>query len=216
MIEFEALRARSVLSGVEWACRLRDISTPAASCETESCYESQSMPGAAIAPCSTTPPLLVKGFSVRPAATLVFFAALWFVLCRHLSGEWSVNEQYNYGWFVPFFTLFLFWLRWEDRPEPEIRGQRTEARSQSEEFRFQISDFDSAVAVAICCLLLLLPLRLFEIGNPDWRPLGWVHAAVVATLTLLYIYVQGRRDLAASLCFSDRILLRGGPMGDAD
>jgi exosortase len=119
------------------------------------------------------------------ATTLVFFAALWFVLCRHLSGEWSVNEQYNYGWFVPFFALFLFWLRWEDRPEPQTRAQRTEARTQSEEFRM------SAVAVAICCLLLLLPLRLFEIGNPDWRPLGWVHAAVVATLTLLYIWYRG-------------------------
>jgi exosortase len=167
------------------ACRLGDISTAAGSCETESCYESQFMPGAAIAPCPTTPPLLVREFSARAAATLVFFAALWFVLCRHLSGEWSVNEQYNYGWFVPFFTLFLFWLRWEDRPDPEIRTQRTEARTQSEEFRM------SAVAVAICCLLLLLPLRMFEIGNPDWRPLGWVHAAVVATLTLLYIWHRG-------------------------
>jgi exosortase len=159
--------------------------TPADSCETESCYESQCMPGAAIAPYPATPPLLVRGFSVRPAATLVFFAVLWFVLCRHLSGEWSVNEQYNYGWFVPFFTLFLFWLRWEDTPEPETRGHRTKARSQSDKFRI------SAVAVAIGCLLLLLPLRLFEIGSPDWRPLGWVHAAVVATLILLYIWCRG-------------------------
>ena len=47
------------------------------------------------------------------------FAALWLVLCRHLSGEWAINEQYNYGWFVPFFCAYLFWLRWEDRPEPE-------------------------------------------------------------------------------------------------
>jgi exosortase len=171
---------------------MRDISTAAGSCETEICCESQFMPGAAIAPCPTTPPLLVRGFSVRAAATLVFFAALWFVLCRHLSGEWSVNEQYNYGWFVPFFALFLFWLRWEDRPEPEIRAQRTEARTGSDEFR--ISNFEfrmSAVALAICCLLLFLPMRLFEIGNPDWRPLGWVHAAVVATLTLLYIWSRG-------------------------
>src|SRR6478609_5832639 len=42
--------------------------------------------------------------------------ALWFVLCRQLSGEWSGNEQYSYGWFVPFFAAFLFWLRWEERP----------------------------------------------------------------------------------------------------
>jgi len=150
------------------------------------------MPAAAIAPYSATTPLWVRGFSVRLTATLVFFAALWFVLCWHLSGEWSVNEQYNYGWFVPFFTLFLFWLRWEDRPEPEIRGQRTEARIKGEKFRISDSGFRiSALAVAICCLLLLLPLRLFEIGNPDWRPLGWAHAAVVATLTLLYIWYKG-------------------------
>ena len=34
----------------------------------------------------------------------VFLGLLWFVLCRHLSGEWRINEQYNYGWFVPFFA----------------------------------------------------------------------------------------------------------------
>jgi len=57
----------------------------------------------------------------------IFFltlGTLWFVVCRHLSAEWSYNEQYNYGWFVPFFALYLFWLRWEDRPQPEVSGQR--------------------------------------------------------------------------------------------
>ena len=39
---------------------------------------------------------------------------LWFILCRDLSLEWSSNEQYSYGWFVPFFAAFLFWLRFED------------------------------------------------------------------------------------------------------
>ena len=29
-------------------------------------------------------------------------AALWFVICKQLSREWSVNEQYNYWWFVRF------------------------------------------------------------------------------------------------------------------
>ena len=37
-----------------------------------------------------------------------------------LSAEWSVNAQYNYGWFVPLFAVYLFWLRWQDPPEPEI------------------------------------------------------------------------------------------------
>jgi hypothetical protein len=39
--------------------------------------------------------LLVSGrqFSARFALPLLFFGALWFVLCRQLSGEWLVNEQ---------------------------------------------------------------------------------------------------------------------------
>src|SRR5205823_3058179 len=54
---------------------------------------------------------------------------LWAVLFRHLSSEWSLNEQYSYGWFVPIFAAYLFWLRWEDRPEA-ARGQRSEVRGQ--------------------------------------------------------------------------------------
>ncbi len=109
------------------------------------------------------------------AALAVALMALWFVLCRHLSNEWSVNEQYNYGWFVPFFALFLFWLRWEDRPHPQPP------------LRY------GWVAMGLACtaLLILFPIRLFEIANPDWRPLAWVHASAVAALTVVVIWRAG-------------------------
>ena len=51
--------------------------------------------------------ILLIGLAVFP---------LWLVCCRYLSAEWSFNEQYNYGWFVPFFAAYLFWERWRDRP----------------------------------------------------------------------------------------------------
>ena len=104
---------------------------------------------------------------------------LWFVLCRQLSGEWSDNEQYSYGWFVPFFALFLFWLRWEEKPE--VGGRKSEVGRQKL----------IAIAIGVGALLLLLPIRLFEIANPDWRPLGWVHAGVVVTMTLLVLFAAG-------------------------
>ena len=107
------------------------------------------------------------------------------MLCRHLSGEWSINEQYNYGWFVPFFALLLFWLRWEDRPMEGRDPSHPVNRRTGQSLSLQI-----AIAIGIAALLLVLPVRLFEIGNPDWRPLGWVHAAIVATLTLLYIWYK--------------------------
>ena len=120
--------------------------------------------------------------SARSRLQLAFAAlmlgALWFVLCRHLSGEWSVNEQYSYGWFVPFFALFLFWLRWEDRPErrKEEGGRR---------------NWGVAIGITIVALLTLLPVRLFEVANPDWRPLGWVHALAVVAITFVVIYSAG-------------------------
>ena len=76
-------------------------------------------------PVSLAKPVVADRSIIRPAHALVILpvAALWFVCCRYLSAEWTFNEQYNYGWFVPFFAAYLFWLRWEDRPQLEIRSQ---------------------------------------------------------------------------------------------
>ena len=120
-------------------------------------------------------------FSVTLVLSFLLLTALWFGLCQQLSGEWSVNQQYNFGWFVPFFAFYLFWLRWQDRPPPDVRGQKSEVRGWT----------FIASAIAMVSLFLLLPVRLFEIANPEWRPLAWIHAASVVTLTLLYLWCVG-------------------------
>ncbi len=130
--------------------------------------------------------------SLNTGVVLLFLAlgSLWFVCCRHLSAEWSYNEQYNYGWFVPFFALYLFWLRWDDRPG---------SRSQNSTLRGQIKRdelFSSARTWGITAALLLfliLPIRLIEVANPDWRPFSWAHALVVVSLTMILIgWVGGK------------------------
>jgi exosortase len=116
----------------------------------------------------------------------LMLAVLWLVLWRHLSSEWSLNEQYSYGWFVPFFALFLLWLRWEDRPvaAPASRIAR-----------------NVSAVIASGGLLLLLPIRLFEVGNPDWRPLGWAHAGVAVAVTLLVVWAAGGREWLKHFAF---------------
>ena len=118
-------------------------------------------------------------FPVAFALSVLFLGALWFGLCRELSSEWSVNEQYNFGWFVPFFALYLFWLRWQDRPPAQISNRNSHIA------------YSAALGTAIAALLLLLPLRLFEIANPEWRLLTWTHALAVVTLTLLLLWWAG-------------------------
>ena len=123
---------------------------------------------------------------------LSVLGVLWLGLCRELSGEWSVNEQYNFGWFVPFFALYLFWLRWQDRPQTEIGNPLQRMRSNGQAFTSQIRKGQTiAGLLAIAALLVLLPVRLFEIANPEWRLLAWVHTSAVVVLTLLLIWWAG-------------------------
>jgi exosortase len=137
-------------------------------------------PSAAEFPTLARPVRVERKLNWLPAAAVTLgVGAIWLAACRYLSAEWSFNEQYNYGWFVPFFAAYLFWLRWEDRPQPEITGQRSGL----------IGTIALLLIIASC--LVLLPLRIFEIGSADWRPLGWIHVGAAATITLSLIYLIG-------------------------
>jgi exosortase len=137
--------------------------------------------------------MLTHRFSIHWLVSMLFFAALWLGLWWQLSDEWSVNDQYSYGWFVPLFALFLFWLRWEDRPKArDITGQRSEVSGQWSVV---------AIGITIAALLLLFPIRLFEIGNPDWRPLSWLHAICVVTITLIFLWSVGGRPWLRHFAF---------------
>jgi len=160
------------------------------------------------------------------ALLIASLAALWFILCRHLSAEWTYNEQYSYGWFVPFFAAFLFWLRWQDRPDSKGEssrnvGRQAEAGLSKEKVESETAALDlgsrrsffllgkpglglsAGVTATFYFLLLfvLFPIRLFEIANPGWRPLDWLHTSAVASLTLLAIYVAGGKTWLRHFAF---------------
>src|SRR5215467_4270542 len=43
-------------------------------------------------------------------------AVCWLLFFKEMLDEWQINPQYNYGYFVPFLGLALFWCRWPERP----------------------------------------------------------------------------------------------------
>jgi len=97
--------------------------------------------------------------------------ALWFLLVRQLQVEWSLNPQYSYGWSVPFLMLYLLWGRWQTRPAPEpARGSR------------------AALVIAGLLMLSLLPLRLVQEANPEWRLLSWAFALQTVGFTLTAVW----------------------------
>ena len=84
-------------------------------------------------------------------------SVLWLWLFHHLHYEWTLNPQYNYGWTVPFLGVLIFFLRWRRRPSPgpQIAG--------------------GGITLLLWLILLsLLPFRVIEEANPDWRLLGWI------------------------------------------
>jgi exosortase len=123
--------------------------------------------------------------SVPPRLALLLVPGLlWLWVIWNLHLEWTVNAQYNYGWVVPLLAPLLFYQRWERRPPP----------SQA------ISPRAGHLLLA-GVLLLLLPVRLIEEANPDWRPLSWVLALLVASYSLVLVAITGGRSWARHFAF---------------
>lgn len=120
------------------------------------------------------------------------FLVLWGALSLFLGTEWSLSEQYSYGWFVPFLAAALFWLRWEQCP-PGAAPADSVGR-------------DRLLLLAGLFALIAIPvLRLMEVANPEWRQLGWLHALIVCFFTLGLIWRAGGtpwvKHLAFPVCF---------------
>lgn len=99
---------------------------------------------------------------------------LWMELIYKLTTDWSTNAQYEFGYFVPVFIVYLLGRRWVVRPDPsDGRIKRV------------------AYVAGPVLLLILLPLRVVQEANPDWRPLNWFHGAVVVSFTLVPVALVG-------------------------
>jgi exosortase len=98
----------------------------------------------------------------------------WLELTWRLQMEWSVNPQYNYGWAVPFLAAFLLWRRWTNAPAPG----RPDAKWVG-------------VVVMIAGAFVVVPVRLIQEANPDWRLMSWTMAVATVLITLAAIFLAG-------------------------
>ncbi len=83
---------------------------------------------------------------------------------------------------MPFFTIYLFWLRWPTRP---IRADEDVSNQNLVAVRWLLC------AAALLLLMAWVPIRLFEVANPEWRPLQWVHAILALSLSLCVLWLAG-------------------------
>lgn len=115
--------------------------------------------------------------TTRPATdwfALAAFGLLWLEVVSRLRFEWSVNPQYGYGWTVPFLATYIFWRRMQKAPAP-IPPKTTLL----------------PVFLIIGPALALLPVRLIQEANPDWRILSWAMAISAVAISFAGVYLAG-------------------------
>lgn len=143
-----------------------------------------------VAGCSATAPLHKEPeLRYLPWLAYMVFAGLWLNLINQLRVEWSINDQYGYGFAVPILALYLFIRQWNRAaPSPQtVDSPRLRARM---------------LAVISVFAALLLPLRLVQEANPDWRIVSWGMAAIVIAITLAMISHRAGFARARSVAFS--------------
>ena len=130
---------------------------------------------------------------IRDLAHWLIPVLLWVPVLLIMELEWRYNEQYSYGYFVPFFTIYLIYLRWADRPEstgPTLPW-----------------GFLAAVA------LLMIPVQLIATANPDWRNVYWMGSIVALISSVLYFDQLGGRRWALHFLPALAMILFAIPWG---
>jgi exosortase len=102
------------------------------------------------------------------------FGLLWLEIISRLRFEWSVNPQYGYGWTVPFLAAYIFWRRLQSAPA----AQRP------------VTAFIPALLI-FGAAALLVPVRLIQEANPDWRLMSWCMVLAALTISFCGLYLAG-------------------------
>ena len=118
-----------------------------------------------------------------PWLALAGLGGFWLMGVRLLSPQWSVYDQYNYGWAVPFLCGYLLWQRWPNRPEPGPVHRRL------------------TITILAICALLLLPTRVIVEANPIWRAGSWAMALELVILTLGTVCLAGGKSWLRHFAF---------------
>jgi len=103
-----------------------------------------------------------------------FAFACWALAIRHLSAEWTFNEQYHFGWLVPLLAAYLIKVRFESLPE---RNPPPTAQPAN-----------IAMLLLALASILIMPIRE---ANLDWRLVEWALVPVAIAASLVCFWQLG-------------------------
>ena len=114
-------------------------------------------------------------------------AAGWLWTWHHLALEWRFNEQYQYGFAIPFLSVYLGWRRWS-------------LFAGAEGLRPAASNGIVRLVLAGCWFLFVLAEVLRQ-HDPGWRLCGSAMMAAMSAATLVWVYLSGGSVLVRQMLF---------------
>ena len=117
---------------------------------------------------------------------------------RPLAHFWSGNEEYAYGWGVPFLAAYLFYERWRCRPQP-----KTSRESHSPLLMLPL--------VILAWALVFLAMRLVIETEPGSRPVLWLAASLLVSALMAWTWLMGGRAWLRHFAFPLAFVLVGVP-----
>ncbi|MGB0745101.1 MAG: archaeosortase/exosortase family protein, partial [Opitutales bacterium] len=119
----------------------------------------------------------------------IFIAVDYF---RLLHLEWESNEQYAYGYLIPFIWVWFLWRRFQTSPE-------SQPKSTGLGFLLPFA------------LAALIPFNILWLANPDWRLLFWLYGIGALLLILCLCYYSGGWKLSRHMLPALIVILLGIP-----
>lgn len=111
-------------------------------------------------------------------------AALWVVIVLELRFEWNSSSPYSYGIFIPVLALYFFVREWQTRPlPPPVNPSRRRRSDSPAPPPAPTPSRTPALLLLGATLLLLLPVRLVQEANGDWRLVSWLHLGLTLLAT---------------------------------
>jgi len=126
---------------------------------------------------------MMSSKGIQPLWVLV--AGYWLWMIWACAGEWSNNQDYNYGWFVAPLALYFWWKRGERSQAAVASTDRRAASGQSGERRW------IAWAVVVGALFLIWPLEVVRQTPIHWRPVLWMIGLIASANTLAVAWLEG-------------------------
>ncbi|MEY3480579.1 MAG: hypothetical protein RIQ71_1354, partial [Verrucomicrobiota bacterium] len=135
--------------------------------------------------------------STQPLWILV--AGYWLWMIWACAGEWSHNQDYNYGWFVPPLALYFLLKRGEGA---KVGSSQAAVGNWQDRL---------AWAVVLVSLLLIFPIELVRQTPIHWRPVLWIIGQVAFANTLAVAWLSGGRAALRTVMFPAAFMLLGIP-----